>query len=51
MLNSIILFSCFVGLEASITDSNEIAAFLTDVSIVVEAGDENKIQVRTQKLI
>jgi len=38
----------FVGLEASITDSNDISAFLTDATVVAEPGDDNKIQVSQQ---
>ncbi|KAL5169218.1 hypothetical protein HKD37_11G031172 [Glycine soja] len=34
------------GLEASITDSNEISAILTNAKIVVDSEDENKIQLR-----
>lgn len=34
------------GLEASITDSNDISAFLTDATVVAEPGDDNKIQLR-----
>ncbi|XP_027355731.1 uncharacterized protein LOC113865410 isoform X2 [Abrus precatorius] len=34
------------GLEASITDSSEISAALTNAKVVVESQDENKIQLR-----
>ncbi|AES89035.2 putative trigger factor [Medicago truncatula] len=34
------------GLEASITDSNDISAFLTDATVVAEPGDDNRIQLR-----
>ncbi|CAJ1933383.1 unnamed protein product [Sphenostylis stenocarpa] len=34
------------GLEASITDSNEISAILTNAKIVLDSEDENKIQLR-----
>ncbi|XP_020217085.1 uncharacterized protein LOC109800673 isoform X2 [Cajanus cajan] len=34
------------GLEASITDSNDISAILTNAKIVVDSEDENKIQLR-----
>lgn len=44
-LKIILRASCFVGLEASITDSNDISAFLTDATVVAEPGDDNKIQV------
>ncbi|KAK7264360.1 hypothetical protein RJT34_31967 [Clitoria ternatea] len=36
------------GFEASITDSNEISAFLTNAKIIVESEDENKIQLRVE---
>jgi hypothetical protein len=37
----------FYGLEASTTDSNDISAFLTNVTVVAQPGgdDQNKIQV------
>lgn len=44
----LILCSCFsiLGLEASITDSNDISVFLTDATVLVqEPRDEDKIQV------
>ncbi|TKY67490.1 Trigger factor [Spatholobus suberectus] len=34
------------GLEASITDSNDISAILTNAKIVVDSEDENKTQLR-----
>lgn len=34
------------GLEASVTDSNEISAILTNAKIVLDSQDENKIQLR-----
>ncbi|QCD88487.1 trigger factor [Vigna unguiculata] len=34
------------GLEASITDSNELSAVLTNAKIVLDSQDENKIQLR-----
>ncbi|WVZ02702.1 hypothetical protein V8G54_023508 [Vigna mungo] len=34
------------GLEASITDSNELSAVLTNAKIVLDSEDENKIQLR-----
>lgn len=34
------------GLEASITDSNDISAILANAKIVVDSEDENKIQLR-----
>lgn len=40
-----LLVLAFVGLEASIPDSNDISAFLTDATVVAEPGDDNKIQV------
>lgn len=50
--SKLILCSCIVGLEASITDSNEISAILTDAKVVAEAREENKIQVSMhEKLI
>ncbi|KAG4973885.1 hypothetical protein JHK87_030706 [Glycine soja] len=39
------------SLEASITDSNEISAILTNAKIVVDSEDENKIQVSTLQIL
>ncbi|CAJ2679125.1 unnamed protein product [Trifolium pratense] len=36
------------GLEASTIHSNDISALLTDVTVVEEPGDENKIQLRVE---
>ncbi|XP_004507365.1 uncharacterized protein [Cicer arietinum] len=36
------------GLEASITDPNDISDFLTDATVVAEAEDEDKIQLRVE---
>lgn len=49
----LMLCSCVVvGLEASITDSDENSAILTNAQIVLESEDENKIQVsKHQKLL